>query len=58
MQECQIEVERKLQRELAVCSALALRCQFSVHGDVLERIEVFKYLGHLLAQDNNNAQAI
>ncbi len=57
-QECQTGVERKLQRESAVHSALALRHQFSVHGDVLERVEVFKYLGCLLAQDNDNAQAI
>ncbi len=57
-QECQTGVERKLQRELAVRLALALRCQFSVHEDVLERIEVFKYLGCLLVQDNNNAQAV
>jgi hypothetical protein len=52
MQECQTEVEWKLQRESAVRSELALRRQFLVHGDVLERIEVFKYLGHLLAQDD------
>jgi hypothetical protein len=57
-QECQTGVEQKLQRESAVRSALALRRQFSVDGDVLERVEVFKYLGCLLAQDNNNAQAI
>jgi hypothetical protein len=57
-QECQTRVERKLQRESAVRSALALRRQFSVHGDVLERVEVFKYLGHLLAQDDDDAQAI
>jgi hypothetical protein len=58
MQECQTGVKQKLQRESAVCLALALRCQFLVHRDVLERIEVFKYLGCLLAEDNNNAQAI
>jgi hypothetical protein len=57
-QECQTGVEQKLQRELAVRSALALRRQFSVHGYVLECVEVFKYLGDLLAQDDNNAQAI
>jgi hypothetical protein len=38
--------------------ALALHCQFLVHGDMLERVEVFKYLGCLLAQDDNDAQAI
>jgi hypothetical protein len=37
--ECQLGVERKTQREAAVCSALALRRQFTIHGDVLERVE-------------------
>jgi hypothetical protein len=58
MQECQTGVGRKLQRESAVRLALALRRQFLVHRDVLECVEVFKYLGCLLAQDDNNAQAI
>jgi hypothetical protein len=58
MQECQTRVEQKLQRESAVCLALALRRQFLVQGDVLECIEVFKYLGRLLVQDDDNAQAI
>jgi hypothetical protein len=58
MQECQTRVEWKLQRELAVRSALALRRQFSAHEDALECVKVFKYLGCLLAQDDNNAQAI
>ncbi len=56
--ECQVRVERKKQREAAVMLALALRQQFSVHGDVLERVEVFKYLGCLLAQDDDDTQAI
>jgi hypothetical protein len=51
--ECQVGVERKKQREMAVTSALTLRQQFSVHGDVLERVEVFKYLGRLFAQDDD-----
>ncbi len=37
---------------------MALRRQFTVHRDVLEHVEVFKYLGCLLAQDNDDAQAI
>jgi hypothetical protein len=56
--ECQVGVERKKQREAAVTLALALRQQFSVHGEVLERVEVFKYLGRLLAQDDDDTQAI
>ena len=38
--------------------ALALRRQFMVHGDMLERVKVFKYLGRLLAQDNDDPQAV
>ncbi len=56
--ECQVGVERKQQHEAAVQLALALCEQFSIHGDVLERVEVFKYLGHLLAQDDDNIQAV
>jgi hypothetical protein len=56
--ECQVGAERKQQREAAVTSALALRQQFSVQGEALERVEVFKYLGRLLAQDNDDLQAI
>jgi hypothetical protein len=56
--ECQVGVEWKKQREAAVTLALALRRQFSVHGDVLEQVEVFKYLGCLLVQDDDDIQAI
>jgi len=34
------------------------RQHFSVHGEVLERVEVFKYLGRLLAQDDDDIRAI
>jgi hypothetical protein len=44
--------------EAAVTSALDLRQQFSVNGEALERVEVFKYLGRLLAQDDDDIQAI
>jgi len=43
---------------MAVRSALALRQQFTVHGDVLECVEVFWYLGRLLSQDDNDIQAM
>ena len=51
-------VEWKKQQEAAVMSALALQQQFSVHGDVFERVEVFKYLGCLLVQDDDDIQVI
>jgi hypothetical protein len=56
--EFRIWMDRRLQRESAISSALALRHKFNVNGTVLERVEVFKYLGHLLAQDDDDAQAI
>ena len=49
---------RRHQRNMAVRSALALQQQFTVHGDVLERVEVFRYLGRLLLQDNDDVQAV
>ena len=56
--ECQVRVEQKQQQKVAVTLALALRHQFSIDGEVLQRVEVFKYLGRLLAQDDDNIQAI
>jgi hypothetical protein len=55
--ECQIGVERKHQWETVISLALALRQQFLVHGNVLERMEVYKYLGCLLVQDDDDIQA-
>ncbi len=55
---CQVGVERRQQREAAVTAALALRQQFRIHGNVLERVEVYKYLGWMMAQDDDDAQAI
>ena len=46
------------QRDMAVQSALALRQQFTVHGDVLKHAEVFWYLGRLLWQDDDDKQAV
>jgi hypothetical protein len=56
--ECQVGVERRKQRETAISSALALRQQFTVRGDVLERVEVYKYLGRMMAQDDDDIQAV
>ncbi len=56
--ECQAGTERCHQRDMEVQSALALRKQFTVHGDVLEMIEVYRYLGCLLLQDDDDVQAV
>jgi hypothetical protein len=56
--ECQVGVERRQQRETAVTAALALRQQFTIHSNVLERVEVYKYLGWMMAHDNDDTQAV
>ena len=56
--ECQVGVKQKRQWETVVMSALALRQQFSVHGEALEHVDLFKYLGRLLVQDDDGIQAI
>jgi hypothetical protein len=43
---------------MAVASASALRQQFLVRGDVLGQVEVFKNLGRIMSQDDDNIQAI
>ncbi len=58
MKECGIGMDQQLQWELAISSALALQREFNVDRTVLEWVEVFKYLGRLLAQDDDDAQAI
>ena len=55
---CSIGADRRAQREAAVTSALALQCTFTVQGDILKRVKVFKDLGCLLAQDVYGIQAV
>jgi hypothetical protein len=52
--ECKVVVERKQQQEASATSALALRQQFLSNEDVLEQVEIFKYLGRLLGQDDDD----
>ena len=47
-----------MQHEATVDAARALEVQFTVYGEELERVEVFKYLGRLLAFDDNDVQAM
>jgi hypothetical protein len=56
--ECQVGVEHRKQRETAISSALALRQQFTVRRDVLKWVEVFKYLGRMMAQDDDDIHAV
>ncbi len=51
-------MEHQQQWEAAVTSALALHQQFTLSGDVLEQVEVYKYLEGMMAQDDNDTQAL
>ena len=55
---CVIGTKRKAQRKAAIDSVIALRCNFKVHGEVMEKVDIFKYFGRLLAHDVNNIQAV
>jgi hypothetical protein len=55
---CQEGWEWKMQHEAAETARVALTQLFMAYGDKLERIEVFKYLGRLLAYNNNDTQAM
>ena len=55
---CQVGMERQVQRNSAIDSAMALRRQFYVEGEVLEKVDAFRYLGRILAQDDDDIRAV
>ena len=56
--ECRAGTERRHQLDMAIRLALALCQQFTIQDQVLERVNVFKYLGRLLSQDDDDVQAV
>jgi hypothetical protein len=55
---CQNGWDRRVQHEAAETDRITLAQLFTVYGDKLERVEVFKYLGWLLVYNNSNTQAM
>ena len=55
---CREGWERKKQHEAAEAARVALTRTFMAYGEDLERVEVFKYLGRLLAYNDNDSQAM
>jgi hypothetical protein len=55
---CQRGRERKRQHAAAVRSQEALERSFMAYREELERVEVFKYLGRLIAYDDADNQAM
>ena len=58
LQVCQTGAERRTQRDSAITLALALWQLFYVEGEVLEKVESFRYLGRILAQDDEDVRAV
>ena len=50
--------EQQVQHKIAATARQSLQTHFYAYGEELERVEVFKYLGQLLAYDDNDTQAI
>jgi hypothetical protein len=57
-QYCREATERKVRQQAAVNSARDLNVSFTAYGQSLERVEVFKYLGRLLAMNDNDMSAV
>jgi hypothetical protein len=55
---CQDGWDKKVQHEAAETARVALAQWFMAYADVHEGVEVFKYLGWLLAFDDNDTQAM
>jgi hypothetical protein len=58
MELCRDLCARKRQHAAARDSQLALEMQFTAYGKELEQVSVFKYLGRLLACNDNDTQAM
>ncbi len=57
-QVCLLGAEQRTQRDLAITAALALCKLFHVEGELLEKVDLFRYLGQILAQDDDDIRAV
>ena len=55
---CREGTARRVQQNWRVRSALALRRQFNIDSDMLEYVEVFKYLGRMLHMHDEDRPAV
>jgi hypothetical protein len=55
---CREGIAKRVQHAAAERAHLSLNQTFTAYAERLERVEVFKYLGRLLAYDNNDALAV
>ncbi len=57
-QVCLLGVEQRTQWDSAITAALALRKLFCVEGELLEKVDSFRYLGRILVQDDDDVRAV
>ncbi len=57
-QVCLLGTEHRSQWDSAILAALALCKLFHVEGEVLEKVDLFRYLGRILAQDDDDIRAV
>jgi hypothetical protein len=57
-QVCLLGAEQRTQQDSAISAALALCKLFHVEGEVLEKVDLFQYLGRVLAQDNDDIRPV
>ncbi len=55
---CSLGAEQRTQRDSAITVALALCKLFHVEGALLEKLDLFQYLGRILAQVDDDVRAV
>jgi hypothetical protein len=55
---CEEGEAKRVQHEAAVAAGRALQTRFTIYGEELERVDLFKYLGRLSSMDDNDGPAI
>jgi hypothetical protein len=57
-QVCSLDAEQRTQQDSAVTAALALHKLFYVEWEFLEKVDLFRYLRRILAQDDYDVRAV
>jgi hypothetical protein len=57
-QVCKLGAEQQTQQDLAITAALALCKLFYIKGELLKKVDLFRYLERILAQDNDDVGAV
>ena len=58
MKTCSIGRERRKKKMLQNKQAMGVHIKFYIIGEILERVEVFRYQGNILRQDDDDTPTI